>query len=149
MWYIIYNGQTYGPMPKEALVNYGLNPNSTVWKEGLNQVNAGSVPELQSLLFPAASYAPQPPYGPQAPYMQKSDKSKIVFGILAILFGWLGVEYFYVGKIGGGIITIALCIVTCGAWELLTLIQGIVVLCMSDEDFDRKFVYSNSTFPLF
>ena len=34
-YYIVYNGQQVGPMSKEALVNYGLNPNSQVWAQGM------------------------------------------------------------------------------------------------------------------
>lgn len=30
LYYIIYNGQQVGPMPKEELVKYGLNPGSNL-----------------------------------------------------------------------------------------------------------------------
>lgn len=95
-------------------------------------------------------------YGPQrggydqyGRYIPQTDKSKVAAGILALLLGWLGVQYFYLGKAGGGFITILLVIVTCGAWEIITFIQGIMMLCMSDEEFERKFVLSDKTFPLF
>ena len=78
-----------------------------------------------------------------------SGKSRGVAGLLAIFLGGLGVHYFYVGKGGGGAICILLTLVTCGAWSILTLIQGIMMLTMSSEDFERKYVYSTSTFPLF
>ena len=69
--------------------------------------------------------------------------------LLAIFLGYLGVQYFYLGKTQGGILTIVLSLVTCGVWELITLIQGILMLCMTNEEFRRKYVTTTSTFPLF
>ena len=69
--------------------------------------------------------------------------------MLAILIGGLGVQYFYIGKTTAGLLTILLSVVTCGFWSLLTLIQGIILLCSDNYYFDRKFVYSNSVLPLF
>ena len=64
---------------------------------------------------------------------------------------WRGfVQYFYLGKTAGGIITILLSLVTCyTVWPLITLIQGIMMLCMSNEEFRRKYVTTTSSFPLF
>lgn len=76
-------------------------------------------------------------------------KSRGVAALLALLLGSLGVQYFYLGKIGGGLIAILLCIVTCGLFYVLFIVQGVMMLTMSQEDFDRKFVLSTSTFPLF
>lgn len=76
-------------------------------------------------------------------------KSRGVAALLAIFLGGLGVQYFYLGKISGGIITIILSLVTCGVWQVITLIQGILMLCMSNETFRYKYVLSNSTLPLF
>lgn len=71
-YYIIYNGQQMGPMPKEQLVAYGLNPSSKVWCEGMpNWADASTVADLQPLLYPQ-----QPPMPPdqggyqQPPYEQ-------------------------------------------------------------------------------
>ena len=74
---------------------------------------------------------------------------KTLCGIMAMLFGSLGVQYFILGKTAGGFITILLSLITCGAWATITFIQGIVMLCMSDADFRRKFMDSSSTLPLF
>lgn len=93
----------------------------------------------------------QAPYG--APgnnyYVSNSGKDKTAAGILAILLGGLGVQYFYLGKIAGGFITILLSLVTCGLWPILTLVQGILMLTMSEQEFDEKYVYTDSVFPLF
>lgn len=76
-------------------------------------------------------------------------KSRGIFSLLAILIGSLGVQYFYIGKTTAGLLTILLTVVTCGLWSVLTLVQGIILLCSDNYYFDRKFVYSNSALPLF
>lgn len=160
MWYIIYNGQQVGPLEKDQLVNYNLNPDSMVWCEGMaDWVPASQVPALAEYFQPIygrrdyyrRDYYRRESYGGRRDkYVPRgSEKSKIAAGLLAIFFGPLGVQYFYLGKVGGGFLTILLSIVTCGAWEIITLIQGILMICMSDEEFDRKYVYNDKTFPLF
>lgn len=175
MWYIIFNGQQVGPMSKQELLNYNLNPESMVWSQGMpDWTRAANVPELTDVLQIAtqrAQGAPQggfqqPPYqggfgGYNGGFAQRggydqfgryipmTDKSRTTAGILALLLGALGIQYFYVGKTGGGLITLLLSCITCGLWEIVTFIQGIVILCMSDEEFERKYVLSKSTFPLF
>ncbi|MCM1310368.1 MAG: NINE protein [Bacteroides sp.] len=108
------------------------------------------------------SYVQQtpPPYGSpyQGGYSYGNDafspagpegKSRGVAGLLAIFIGSLGVHYFYLGKVGGGLLTILLTLVTCGIWGIVPFIQGILMLCMTNEEFERKYVQNPSTFPLF
>lgn len=171
-WYILINDKSTGPLDINALPAYGLTPSSLVWREGMAQwMQASQVPELAPLLAGTQPQQPpygyqQPPYGapgyqqpypsygaPQGPVyypdMQIGTKSKTTAGVLALLLGGLGVQYFYLDKVGGGFITILLSIVTCGTWSILTFIQGILMLCMSNEEFYRKYEASTSTFPLF
>ena len=61
----------------------------------------------------------------------------------------IAVQYFYLGKIAGGIITIILSLVTCGIWYWVVWVQGILMFCMDNATFRRKYVLTNSTFPLF
>lgn len=174
VWYIIQDGRQVGPLQKSDLLNYNINGSSMVWHEGMaNWQPASAVAELQDLLNGyTPGGAPRPQCPPQHPeqgfnqgygqgygqgynqgfnqgYYQKSDKSKVTAGILALLLGGLGIQYFYLGKVGGGFITILLTLVTCGIWEIITFIQGILMLTMSDQEFDQKFVYTDKTFPLF
>lgn len=72
-----------------------------------------------------------------------------VAALLAIFLGSLGIQYFYLGKNTAGVIALVLSIITCGIPWILWLIQGIMMFTMSQADFERKFVYSTSTFPLF
>ena len=77
------------------------------------------------------------------------DCKRIPCGICAIILGGLGVHYFIMGKVAAGFICILLTLVTCGLWEIVTLVQGIMMLCMSDQDFMRKYQCNPATFPLF
>ena len=76
-------------------------------------------------------------------------KSRGVAALLAILLGGLGVQYFYLNKVGAGLITIGLTLITCGLWEIVTLIQGILMFCMTNAQFRTKYVTTTSSFPLF
>ncbi len=76
-------------------------------------------------------------------------KSRGICALLAIIVGTLGVQYFYLGKTTAGILTILLSFVTCGIWSVITLIQGILMLCMTNQQFEYKYVQNPSTFPLF
>lgn len=78
-----------------------------------------------------------------------SGRSRGVAGLLAIFLGTLGIQYFYLGKTTAGILAIVISFVSCGAASILWLIQGIMMIAMSEEEFERKYVYSNSTLPLF
>ena len=70
----------------------------------------------------------------------KSEK-KVIAGILAIVLGTLGVHKFYLGYTKEGVIQLILSLVTCGAVGGLTgLIEGIMYLTKSDEEFDETYV---------
>lgn len=87
---------------------------------------------------------------PVRPLNQQTDKKdKTLAGIFAILLGTLGIQYFYLGKPAAGAITILISLCTCSAWGLVMLIQGIMMLTMSEADFEEKYVKTDKTFPLF
>lgn len=94
---------------------------------------------------------PQQPFGPQQQaygmppqsvqqYPQSMSpakkKSKVTAGILGILLGGFGAHYFYLGKPGWGILYLVLC------WTYIPgicgLIEGIMMLTQSDEEFNIK-----------
>lgn len=76
-------------------------------------------------------------------------RSRGVTALLAIFLGSLGVQYFYLGKTTGGIISIILGFVSCGLWSIVTILQGILMFCMSNETFRRKYLLTSSEFPVF
>ncbi|AZA57385.1 TM2 domain-containing protein [Chryseobacterium shandongense] len=70
----------------------------------------------------------------------RSEK-KVTAGILAILLGGLAIHKFYLGYTKTGIIQLILSLVTCGTvGGLIGLIEGIIYLTKSDEEFDRTYV---------
>lgn len=83
---------------------------------------------------PQPAYQPQPQQ-PSAP-LNTSGKNKTTAAILAILLGGLGVHHFYLGHTGKGILYILFC------WtyipSIVGLIEGIIYLTQSDEEFARK-----------
>ncbi|MDE5940932.1 MAG: TM2 domain-containing protein [Muribaculaceae bacterium] len=115
---------------------YGANGQNGGWQQGYNN-NLNQQPYYDYDRNNAFDS-----YGPEG-------KSRGVAGLLAIFLGGLGVQYFYLGKTTAGIITIILSFISCGIWQIITLIQGILMLCMSNAEFYRKYVQTNSTFPLF
>lgn len=70
------------------------------------------------------------------PPANPTGKSKTTAGILAILLGGLGVHRFYLGQPIIGLI----CILACWTYipALLGLIDGIMLLTQSEEDFQIK-----------
>lgn len=83
-----------------------------------------------------------------------SGKSRGVTALLAIFLGTLGIQYFYLGKTTAGVITLLISVLSCGILatiiSVMTLIQGILLFCMSNEEFERKFAGpTSSSFPMF
>ncbi|AKH95331.1 MULTISPECIES: TM2 domain-containing protein [Elizabethkingia] len=76
-------------------------------------------------------------YNQQVPY--KSEK-KVAAGVLGILIGSLGIHKFYLGYTKAGIIQLIATFVTCGIASVIGLIEGIIYLTKSDEEFDRTYV---------
>lgn len=68
-----------------------------------------------------------------------ADK-KITAGICAILLGWLGVHKFILGYSTEGVIQLVLGILTCGLTNILGIVEGIIYLTKSDEEFVRTYI---------
>lgn len=67
-----------------------------------------------------------------------ADK-KVPAGVLGILLGALGVHKFFLGYVVEGIIQIVLN-VACGLGGLIGLIEGIIYLTKSDEEFVETYI---------
>ena len=81
-----------------------------------------------------------------------NEKSKVTAGVLAIVLGVLGVHKFYLGYtqeglilLGGTILSVILMFVVIGIFGILaigviTLVEGIIYLTQSDEEFYEKYM---------
>lgn len=72
---------------------------------------------------------------PSAP---RPENKKVAAGILGILVGALEIHKFYLGYTKEGIIQILLNIL-CGLGSLIGLIEGIIYLTKTDEDFYQTY----------
>ncbi len=93
------------------------------------------------------AYAPpfpssQPAYAPRPP-VPGADK-KIAAGLCGILIGGLGIHKFILGYNTAGLIMLLVSILSCGlAWwvmHIIGLVEGIIYLTKSDEEFVRTYV---------
>ena len=69
-------------------------------------------------------------------------KSRVVAGVLGILLGTLGVHKFYLRYVGTGLVHVVLTvlIITAPISSIVGLIEGILYLTKTDEDFQDTYV---------
>lgn len=72
---------------------------------------------------------------------QAGAEKKVPAGVLGILLGGLGIHKFYLGYTTEGILQILLSL-ACGLGALIGLIEGIIYLTKSDEDFVKIYITS-------
>lgn len=162
-------GQQYNPA--NQTVQFGQNgcpdPGQGYQQGGYQQANQGYQQSQQSYQgYQQGGYQqgyqqpPQNPYNSYAPYEETTTnnafncgpegKCRGIYSILALIGGSLGLHYFYINKIGAAILTIALVLITCGAYAIVPVIQGILGFwILTNEDFHRKFIASDSFLPMF
>jgi TM2 domain-containing membrane protein YozV len=93
---------------------------------------------------PVQEPSPVPPPQPSKPVSER----KLVAGLLGILLNGLGVHKFYLGYQKEGLImllvTVLLSVLTCGVGYIVMgvigLIEGILYLTKSDEEFERTYL---------
>ena len=147
------DGQPYGPVNAEEIRRWiagnRVKAQTLVQSEGAQDWKPlGSLPEFASELKAV------PPLMAPPPAAAARASNKIPAGVCGILLGGFGVHKFILGYSGAGVIMLAvtLCAIfggflTCGLlWpfvgimHLIGLIEGIVYLCKSDEEFVRTYV---------
>ncbi len=155
-----------GPFPMHELIGRGLKRDSLVWREGMaDWQRADTVPELATLFngtyqAPPGAYrqehaphaAPPPPpqhqygqpYSPGQYNQQVANSKKLAAGILALFLGEFGVHKFVLGMTGPGLVLLLITICTCGTalpvtW-LIGVIEGIIYLTKTDEEFYQTYM---------
>jgi len=71
------------------------------------------------------------------------ESKRTIAGILGILLGAWGVHKFYLGMTTPGLIQIAVTLITCGAGGIIGLIEGIIYLTKTDDQFIREYQGEN------
>jgi TM2 domain-containing membrane protein YozV len=103
--------------------------------------------QCQAALPQIGGYQPiQPPSpmyasgGDMQDWKRAGADKKIVAGLLGVLAGGFGIHKFILGYTTEGIIQIVITFVTCGMGSIVGLIEGIIYLTKSDEDFVRTYI---------
>lgn len=73
----------------------------------------------------------------QAP--PREENKKLLAGLLAIFLGGLGIHKFILGYTKEGVIQIIITVVTCGIGSLIGLVEGIIYLTKTDEEFYQTY----------
>ena len=137
------DGRPYGPVNAEQIYRWAaenrINAQTLVQTEGATDWKPlAGIPELAAGLKTAP-----PSVAPPSIYTARAA-NKIPAGICAILLGSLGVHKFILGYTGAGLImllvTLLSCFILAPLMHLFGLIEGIIYLCKSDEEFVRVYV---------
>jgi TM2 domain-containing membrane protein YozV len=96
--------------------------------------------------FPPPASTPPPIPNPGAP-IPRPESKRVLCGVLAIVVGWLGIHKFVLGYTLEGVIMLLVSVIggflTCGlgasAVWIVGLIEGIIYLTKSDEEFVRVY----------
>ena len=144
------DGQQYGPVTADQVRSWiaenRANAQTLAQAEGTQDWKPlGSFAEFAADLKPPPMSAAAPPtlaVPPPAPVAR--DSNRIPAGVCGILLGGLGVHKFVLGYTGAGLIMLLVSVLTCGLayWvmHIIGLIEGIIYLCKSDQEFARIYV---------
>jgi TM2 domain-containing membrane protein YozV len=137
------DGRYYGPVDAGQIQRWAaenrVNAQTPAQTEGTTDWKPlASIPELA----PGLKLVP-PPMAPPSIYAARAS-NKIPAGICGILLGSLGVHKFILGYTGAGLVMLLVTLLSCfmlsPLMHLIGLIEGIIYLCKSDEEFVRVYV---------
>ena len=136
------DGRQYGPIAadqvRQWIAEHRANAQTLAQSEGSTEWKPlSSFPEFSSELNQAPPPIAASGHNPRA-------SNKIPAGVCAILLGSLGIHKFILGYTGAGLIMLLLTILSCGillpVLHILGIIEGIIYLCKSDDEFVRTYV---------
>jgi TM2 domain-containing membrane protein YozV len=73
---------------------------------------------------------------------EQEGPNKVACGVVAILLGTLGIHKFMMGQTTAGIIMLLVSLTCVGSWVMwvIGIVEGIIYLTKSDEDFYQTYV---------
>ena len=142
------DGKTYGPVSADQIRQWiregRANGSTQVQAVGDSEWKAAAtVPEF------AAVFGSTPPGSPpllntSASQLANRAQNKVAAGVCGILIGGLGIHKFILGYTGAGLTMLLVNILTCGiggiVMHVIGLIEGIIYLTKTDEEFVRVYV---------
>lgn len=136
------DGQQYGPIGdgqiRQWFAEKRVNAHTLVQGEGSTEWKPLiSFPEFAAMFQAAPPQTATPGHNPRA-------SNKIVAGIFGIVLGGLGIHKFILGYTGAGLTMLLVSVLSIGIlyplMHLFGLIEGIIYLTKSDDDFVQTYV---------
>lgn len=141
-WFINKSGVKLGPFSNDEVLAFLLkgqiSGKTKVWKKGLLQ--------WENLEVHFSDNEGPPPliiHNTSTGEISKKAGNKLAAGLCGIFLGAFGIHKFILGFSTPGIIMLLVSIFTCVGFPimyLIGLIEGIIYLCKSDEDFVKTYV---------
>jgi TM2 domain-containing membrane protein YozV len=148
MYHIIgSDGRQYGPVRIEQLREWMQQGRVTLQTKvrpdaGGDWQPLAAFPEFSNFVAAPPMASGSPAVAP--PSSADRASTKLAAGLCGILLGSLGIHKFILGYTGAGLIMLLVSVLTCGfAWPVIAiigLIEGILYLTKSDEEFVRTYV---------
>ncbi len=144
------DGKEYGPITADQLKQWiaegRANQQTKVLADGATEWRPlAEIAELAGTI----RFAPPPLAGalPSAPpTLSDRASKKIAAGICGILLGGFGIHKFILGYTGAGLVMLLVSVLTCffayPVFYVIGLIEGIIYLTKSDEEFVRTYIDS-------
>jgi len=142
------DGKEYGPVTAERLKQWiaenRINAQTQILAEGTAEWKPLSAfPALNDLIAAVPPPIPTPRSPTDVAVSERASK-KIAAGICGILLGTLGIHKFILGYTGAGMVMLLVSVLSCGiagpVIHLIGLIEGIIYLTKSDEEFVRVYI---------
>jgi TM2 domain-containing membrane protein YozV len=147
-FYVGDGNQQRGPYTIDQLRGLGIRPDTLVWREGMSQWQpASTVAELRSILgstTPGVPPIPPSQMGYASAPGHRPGSKRVLAGVMAIIFGSLGIHKFIMGYVGAGMVYLLITVLSIGIaapiMHILAVVEGIIYLCKSDQEFDQMYV---------